>query len=412
MAVDREALARALREARENHGMSQEAAAKRVGLSRTVVAQIELGNRRVSGKELDRFATLYKTSLGALTGIEPADADDVEFTVSRLAPELFADEMTKQGVSSVLLLVKLASSLGRRIGRTPRRVPHYDAPAPRSAAEAIAQGEDAADQERRRLGLLHTPAANVVELVASQGIGVAAAPLQDGLTCLFLRVQQIGSMIAVNSTCDEVQRRFVLLHAYAHVLFERGAVLRASKPSSAGELIAKRATAFANAFLLPEAGVREMLTSLGKGQPSRKGFVVLDAATDEWTRAEQRTAPGSQTVTYADAAAIAGKFGVSYKAVVLRLLSLGVVSEAESRHLLSAKAVRAAEQCLALASPQVESALLPEDRFGLKADVLHLAIECYRRGLIKRDSLGSIAEMLQLPDLPEAKLLELAEAAR
>jgi Zn-dependent peptidase ImmA (M78 family) len=376
------------------------------------VAQIELGNRRVSGKELDRFATLYKTSLGALTGIEPADADDVEFTVSRLAPELFEHEMTKQGVSSVLLLVNLASSLERRIGRKPRRVPHYDAPAPSSAAEAIAQGEDAAHQERHRLGLLHTPAANVVELVASQGIRVAAAPLQDGLTCLFLRVQQIGSTIVVNSTCDEVQRRFVLLHAYAHVLFERGAVLRASKPSSAGELIAKRATAFANAFLLPEAGVREMLTSLGKGQPSRKGFVVLDAATDEWTRAEQRTAPGSQTVTYADAAAIARRFGVSYKAVVLRLLSLGVVSEAESRRLLSAKAVRAAEQCLALASPQVESALLPEDRFGLKADVLHLAIECYRRGLIKRDSLGSIAEMLQLPDLPEAKLLELAEAAR
>jgi Zn-dependent peptidase ImmA (M78 family)/transcriptional regulator with XRE-family HTH domain len=412
MAVDREALARTLREARENHGMSQEVAAKRVGLSRTVLAQIELGNRRVSGKELDRFATLYKTSLATLTGTEPADADDVEFTVSRLAPELFAHEMTKQGVSSVLLLVNLASSLERRIGRKPRRAPHYGAPAPSSAAEAIAQGEDAADQERHRLGLLHTPAANVVELVASQGIRVAAAPLQDGLTCLFLRVQQIGSMIVVNSTCDEVQRRFVLLHAYAHVLFERGAVLRAAKPSNAGELIAKRATAFANAFLLPEAGVREMLTSLGKGQPSRKSFVVLDAATDEWTRAEQRTAPGSQTVTYADAAAIASRFGASYKATVFRLLSLGVISETESRQLLSTKGRRAAEQCLALSRPHVASGVLPEDRFGLKADVLHLAIECYRRGLIKRDSLGSIAEMLQLPDLPEAKLLELAEAAR
>lgn len=412
MAVDREALARALREARENHGMSQEAAAKRVGLSRTVLAQIELGNRRVSGKELDRFAALYKTSLATLTGTEPVDADDVEFTVSRLAPELFADEMTKQGVSSVLLLVNLASSLERKIGRKPRRVPHYDGPAPSSATEAIAQGEDAADQERHRLGLLHTPAANVVELVASQGIRVAAAPLQDGLTCLFLRVQQIGSTIVVNSTCDEVQRRFVLLHAYAHVLFERGAVLRAAKPSNAGELIAKRATAFANAFLLPEAGVREMLTGLGKGQPSRKGFVVLDAATDEWTRAEQRTAPGSQTITYADAAAIARRFGASYKAVVFRLLSLGVISEAESRQLLSTKAQRAAEQCLALSGPHVASGVFPEDRFGLKANVLHLAIECYRRGLIKRDSLGSITEMLQLPDLPEARLLELAEAAR
>src|SRR5690606_19716022 len=101
------------------------------------------------------------------------------------------------------------------------------------------------------------------------------------------------------------------------------------------------------AFLLPQAGVREMLVMLGKGQPSRKGFVVLDPATDEWTRAEQRTAPGSQTVTYADASAIAGRFGVSYKAVIFRLLSLGLISEAESRSLLSTKAQQAAEQLLA-----------------------------------------------------------------
>src|SRR5918911_1360394 len=99
MGVDREALARALREARENHGMSQEAAAKRVGLSRTVLAQIELGNRRVSGKELDRLTALYKTPLANLAGTEPADVDDLEFTVSKLAPEVFANEMTKQGVS-------------------------------------------------------------------------------------------------------------------------------------------------------------------------------------------------------------------------------------------------------------------------------------------------------------------------
>lgn len=59
MAVDREALARALREARENSGMSQEAAAKRLGLSRTVLAQIELGNRPVSSDELSKLATLY-----------------------------------------------------------------------------------------------------------------------------------------------------------------------------------------------------------------------------------------------------------------------------------------------------------------------------------------------------------------
>jgi hypothetical protein len=73
---------------------------------------------------------------------------------------------------------------------------------------------------------------------------------------------------------------------------------------------------------------------------------------------------------------------------------------------------RAAEQFLALTPARVESGVVPEAHSGLKADVLHLSIECYRRGLIKRDRLGAITEMLQLPDLPKAKLLELAEAAR
>ena len=219
-------------------------------------------------------------------------------------------------------------------------------------------------------------------------------------------------MIVVNANYDDLRRRFAVLQAYAHVLFERGKVIGTTKRSSAGELTAKRATAFAAAFLLPEKGLREQLESFGKGHASRKGYAVLDVATDEAIRAEQRAASGSQTITYADVAAIGRRFGASYKAAVLRLLSLGIISETESDELLSTKAQRMADRCLALTHPRTEDRSLPEEHSGLKADVLHLAIESYRRELIKKDRLAAIAEMLQLPDLPKAKLLELAEATR
>jgi Zn-dependent peptidase ImmA (M78 family) len=412
MPIEREVLARAIRDARENRGMSRETVAKRLGLSRTVLAQIELGNRRVSDDELGRFATLYETSVADLTGTESAGADDFNFTISELAPELFTDDNTKAGLSGVLLLLKVASDLERALGRKSRLVPHYNMSAPSGTADAIAQGEDTAEEERRRLGLQSAPTTNVVDVVASQGIRVATTELPDGLTCLFLALLDVGSVVVVNANCDDVQRRFAVLQTYAHVLFERGKVLRTTKRSNAGELTAKRATAFAAAFLLPEKGIREQLESLGKGHGSRKGYAVLDVATDEAIRAEQRAAPGSQTITYADIAAVASRFGASYKATVLRLLSLGIVSEAESDELLSTKAQRIAEQCLAVTHPHAKDGSLPEDRSGLKADVLHLAIESYRRKLIKKDRLAAIAEMLQLPDLPTAKLLELAEAAR
>jgi hypothetical protein len=39
-------------------------------------------------------------------------------------------------------------------------------------------------------------------------------------------------------------------------------------------------------------------------------------------------------------------------------------------------------------------------------------VEAYRRQVIKKDRLGSLAKELDLPDLSEAQLRELAEAAR
>lgn len=68
MAVDREVLARELRAARENRGISQQAAAERAGLSRTVIAQIELGNRPVSPDELAKLAAVYRRPVIDLLG--------------------------------------------------------------------------------------------------------------------------------------------------------------------------------------------------------------------------------------------------------------------------------------------------------------------------------------------------------
>jgi len=41
-----------------------------------------------------------------------------------------------------------------------------------------------------------------------------------------------------------------------------------------------------------------------------------------------------------------------------------------------------------------------------------MAVEAYSRQVIKKDRLGSLAKELDLPDLYEAQLVELAEAAR
>jgi transcriptional regulator with XRE-family HTH domain/Zn-dependent peptidase ImmA (M78 family) len=410
--VNREALAGALRHARENRGMSQQAVADVLGLSRTVIAQIELGNRLVSADELGQFATLYETSISDLTGRD--QAGDLETLAFEWAPDLFEDDKARAVVKRVLALLEMASSLERILERRqPAEGPHYSAVSSEGLVGAIVQAERAAEQERRRLGFGAAPLADASELVASQNVRVSAVDLPDDIVGFFLRHSDSGSAAVVNSKYRGERRRYAILHCYAFGLFERGDVLRVTTSRRSDAIATRRADAFAVALLLPAQGLRDFLDSIDKGQPSRKAYAVLDVATDDMVRVERRSAPRSQSITFSDVAAIARRFGVSYQATVVRLLSLGFISETESSDLLNRRQQRAAEQCLVLTGSARTTRPVPSDGSRrLEADVIHLAIECYRRERITKDRLAEIGGVLQLPDLPKAKLLELAEAAR
>src|SRR5437867_6184584 len=59
MAIDQVELGKRLKQAREACGMTQDQAAQEMEMARATIAQIELGNRSVSGLELSRFSYLY-----------------------------------------------------------------------------------------------------------------------------------------------------------------------------------------------------------------------------------------------------------------------------------------------------------------------------------------------------------------
>jgi Zn-dependent peptidase ImmA (M78 family) len=208
-----------------------------------------------------------------------------------------------------------------------------------------------------------------------------------------------------------------MAHEYAHALLDR--MVSVTKRENSDELTEKRANAFAAAFLMPRLGLEETVAALSKGFPSRRTHVVFDLATGEAARAEVRSTAGSQVVTYQDIATVGRKFGAPYGAVVFRLLSLGMIADADTKNLLDDKRRAAAGRFEALFSrdPQAGRArsiasVEPSEALDLKAEVVHLAVEAYRRSVIKKDRLGSLAERLSLPELSEAKLFELAEAAR
>jgi Zn-dependent peptidase ImmA (M78 family) len=217
----------------------------------------------------------------------------------------------------------------------------------------------------------------------------------------------------LNHSCDQTVSRFVVLQSYAHALFDGDMVIKASRPGEARDLRTTRAVGFVVAFLLPQEGIRTHVQNLGKGQPSRR-FESVSLGIHEPIRTERRAPPGSQVLTYVDVAEVSARFGVDYVATVMRLLSLGIVSDSESRDLLSPRRQRAAEQWSTVVGDiDLEGGgELLERSFRLKAEVLHLAIEAYRRELITKDRFVNIGERLRIRDLSTTRLFELAQAAR
>jgi Zn-dependent peptidase ImmA (M78 family) len=226
----------------------------------------------------------------------------------------------------------------------------------------------------------------------------------------FVRRPSVGSVALVSATASTAAQRVDILHDYAHAVFEPDQATVVTTPFNVDELIQRRASSFAVAFLLPVAGVEAAIAKLGKGRPSRKTHAVIGREMEKPARAESRSTPGSQTLTYRDVAAIAQEFGSSYRAMTYRLEALGILAEVEAKKLRTPTRVQAARDYVVAFHHDRRA---DGDRsVELKRYVVHLAIEAHRRRLIDTAALSSLAAMLSIDSLSEAKLLKLAEAAR
>jgi transcriptional regulator with XRE-family HTH domain len=76
MTTEREEIARRIRAAREDAGLSQGQAAKQLQMHRPTISEIEAGRRRVSAEELKQFAALYRVSSGWLMAEPESDTSD------------------------------------------------------------------------------------------------------------------------------------------------------------------------------------------------------------------------------------------------------------------------------------------------------------------------------------------------
>jgi transcriptional regulator with XRE-family HTH domain len=399
--LDATRLGKRLAEARSKAGFTQEQAAAHLGLPRTALVQAEAGRRSVSTLELAELAKLYQTPVADFFQEDAASDEDPLVALGRVSGELRDHPATAASIRECVALFREGVALEQELGRENVPLPPSYATATRSQGEAAAQGIEAAARERNRLGLGDAPIADMCRLISEQGIWATSIQLTDGFSGLFLNHPSTGLAIVVNKSHGSARKRFSYAHEYAHALFDRERVATVTVRENASELVERRANAFASAFLMPQSGVESMLRSMHKGGPSRRTFVSFDVAGGGGQECEERTAPGTQGLTFRDVAAVAAHFGASYAAACYRLRELGFINKAEVDGLLAQETLGRAY--IAFTSDEQDEeqpkARKDDDDKELVAQMIPLILEAYSREVISRGKVRELAGMLKLAEV-------------
>lgn len=393
MPLNQKELGRRLRVAREACRMTQEAVAERLGVSRSTVAQMELGNRAVTSLELDRLAGLYGRDIREFF-IDEFQEESALVALFRAHPDVVEQGDVADALRHCVALGREVTNLERLLGIDwdLGAVAVYPVPPPRTKWQAIQQGDRVAEEERRRLRLGMAPIANVAEVLEPQGVRTALVNLPEDVSGLTLSHSSVGLFVVANRGHHILRRRFSYAHEYAHVLLDRDRLGLISRAADRDELLEVRANAFAACFLLPEDGIRQFMTTIGKGAASRQTAGVFDEA--GVVEARIRTAPRSQDVQLYDVVELAEHFGVSRLAALYRLRNLGLLTEAELEALKQQEETgrgRELASLLELREPDHEAA-----RNEFRHRFLNLALEAFRRGEISRAKLAELAKMVDL----------------
>ncbi len=387
--IDQAELGLRLKRARESCGLTQEDVAQEMGMVRATIAQIELGNRSVSGLELAKFSYLYARDIREFL----ADSFDVESLASVL---LRADDDAGDGVKSAL---RNCIALGRQlrdletlldISRSTNSVAAYPSVALGSKWDAIQSGAQAALEERRRLGLGSAPLGDVPVLLEGQGIRTGLVAMPPGISGLMISHQNVGLFVVVNRDHPAVRQRFSWCHEYAHLLLDRAQMGHVSRESERTDLLEVRANVFAANFLMPEEGVRQFVGTLGKGSASRLHADIFDES--GVVPIDSRTAGGSQDLQIYDVVKLAHYFGVSLLSALYRLLNLRLVTDKQFEAMKQLDLEGLSKQLVDLLG-------LPELSGDETVKAFHrryivLALEAYRREKISRRKLLEIAGKL------------------
>ena len=404
--MTQEELARRLKCARMARRYTQADAARAIGVSRSVIAQIERGARSVSCLELDRLAALYGRDLKEFFA-ESFPATTPIDLLCRRYPALAGDSQALQRLAQAVAGGRQLAIWRRAVQCGTPEVPSYHLPFPSSQSMAIRQGEQVAVHERRRLGLGDTAVLRLGWLLESLGVYTDELPLPDTIPAIQFRDDEIGPVVIANQRIvQEFPGRRGLLLAAAY-----GSVLMDPTPQTVGgrsmaRLADLRALAFASEFLMPSQVILSGLQQVGKGQKSRVQ-VAVPTGNGSAKQTESRSDPWSREIGLHDLVLFAAQFGVDPQSVAWKLKTLRVISPqvcAKLTHPAARSSYTAVAAALGVSSDRFTEPPQPARAFRLA-----VVYEAYRRGILSATQLAEAAPLIGIDADRLAKFPEIAQ---
>ncbi len=401
MPIDQVELGRRVRQAREACGLTQGEVAEKLRVSRPTVVQMEQGKRAITGLELHQLAYLLGRDIRDFLAHDFAE-DDVVRVLFRSQDDAGEDDAIKPALRDCIALghelTNLEDLLGMSRGCTSMAA--YSLAVPSSKWEAIQGGARAAREERRRLGLGSAPLGDLVALLEAQGVRTGMVSMPAEVSGLMISHPRVGLFVVINRDHPAARQRFSWCHEYAHVLLDRDSVGLISRESERNNLREVRANSFSASLLMPEEGVRQLISGLGKGTASRVHAEIFDEA--GVVPVDSRTEPGSQDLQLYDVVQMAHFFGASVLSALYRLRNLKLLSEAEFERLKTLDGEGKSRKMAELLGLPLRDSI--DDIGEFHRRYLGLALEALRREKISHAKFLELADRVGV-NRPEAESL-------
>ena len=296
-AIDPRTLGLRLTEARKACGITQEAAAEHLGMSRPTFIAIEKGTRCAASEEVVKLAALYGRGIHELVRVGPPPVD-LEPHLRAVLDESRSSDEVHQAIRELQRFADDYRQLEQLVGAQPLADYPPEVTLPRTNLAEFA--EDVAIRERSRLHLGDQPVLELRQVLENNvGVRIFSSRLPSNIAGMYAYVADLGYCILLNAIHPHQRRRWTLAHEYGHFLVDRhkpgvdylGSAQRV--PNSE-----RFVDAFAACFLMPATSVRQQFFRISQ---SRGDFQV------------------------ADLCRLSNSFVVSAQAMTLRLESLGLV---------------------------------------------------------------------------------------